>query len=192
MPSNSIAPSWIDIYYESTLGTHKMKLPVSLVDPGVPGGTFELFLKDNTQQVWGTSVLALVTLLKPHMHSTTTFQYAELWSMPVPGAAPVYQDTYSIAVAGTSATATVPASQTVWSMRTDLGGKAFLYLMDTTSTPNNKYKAPSYGNAAVLAVVNFLIGNSNFIIGRDNGYPVTVTKVLTKTNDALRRRYRLV
>ena len=188
---DGLVPSYIKLYYESTLAPHVMTIPVNLVAPGLPGGTFELFQKDNTQVNWVTGLTAYVTVLKAMVHSSITFQYADLFSRPTEDDSPVFQDTTVLGIAGTNATSPVPASQTVWSMRSDLGGKGFVYLMDTGQAANLKLKAPTYGSAATLAVVNYLIGNTSIVLLRDNGYPAVVTKVLTKTNDALRRRYRL-
>lgn len=192
MPSGDVlAPSYIKLYYESVNAPHVMTVPVNLVDPGVPGGTFELFTKNNAEIDWVTGLTAYITALKPNVHSGTVFQYAELYSQPFVDSAPVFQATTVLSIAGTGATPTLAASQTVWSCRTDLGGKMFVYLMDAIWATNQKHKAPAYGAAGILGLVTYLLSANNIVIGRDNGYPVVVTKVLTKTNDALRRRYRI-
>lgn len=188
---DGLTPSFIKLHYESTLGPHVMTIPVNLVAGGPPGGTFELFTKDNSQINWITGLTAYVTVLKANFHSTTTFQFAELYSQGGIAVQPVFLDSTVVSVPGTAVGATVAASQAVFSIRSDLGGKAFVYMMDATHGPNLKHKAPTYGAANLLGVVNYLIGSSSIFLCRDNGYPVAVTKVLTKTNDALRKRYRL-
>lgn len=189
--TDGISPSWVKIYYESVHGPHTMTIPVNLVAAGIPGGTFELFDKSNAQVNWITAVTAFITVLKACAPTATTFQYMELWSQPTPASNPQFLDTAVLGIAGTGGATTIQASQTVWSIRSDMGGKAFVYLMDAIYAVNLKHKAPAYGNAALLAMVNYLIGNTSIFLCRDNGYPVTVTKVITKTNDALRRKYRL-
>lgn len=189
--ADGLTPSFIKLYYESVNAPHVMTIPVNLVAGGVPGGSFELFTKGNTQVAWETALDTYVNLLKPMQATTTTFQYAELYSQGGVAVAPVFLSTHVLGIAGTGVAAVVPASQIVWSMRSDLGGKGFVYLMDGNLAVNLKLKAPTYNNASVLALVNYLIGSTSIVICRDNGYPVVVTKVLTKTNDALRRRYRI-
>ena len=191
MANDGLRPSWIKLYYESLEGPHTSTIPVNLVAAGLPGGTFELYTKSNSQVAWETAIVALVTALRPCAPSTTTFQYAELFSQPTVDDAPLFLSSHVIALAGTHASAIFPATQVVWSIRSDLGGKGFFYLMDSPNSPNLKYKAPSYGNAAFLGFVNYLIGTTSIFMCRDNGYPVTVTKVTTKTNDALHKKYRL-
>lgn len=189
--TDGLVPSFVKLYYESVNAPHVMTIPVSLVAGGMPGGTFELFAKDNSQVNWITAITAYVNLLKAMQAPTSTFQYAELYSQPTADDSPQFLDTAVLGIAGTGVAAVVPASQIVWSIRSDLGGKGFVYLMDGNLAVNQKLKAPTYNNASVLAVVNYLIGSSGVVLCRDNGYPVVVTKVLTKTNDALRRRYRI-
>lgn len=189
--TDGLVPSWVKVYYESVHSPHTMTIPVNLVAAGMPGGTFELYDKSNAQVNWITAMTAFVNILKACVPTATTFQYMELWSQATLGSAPQYQDTAVLGIAGTGGATTIQASQVVWSIRSDLGGKAFVYLMDAIYAVNLKHKAPAYGNAALLAVVNYLIGPTSIFLCRDNGYPVTVTKVITKTNDALRRKYRL-
>lgn len=188
---DGLAPSFVKIYYESIHGPHTQTVPVNLVSGGMPGGTFELYAKDNSQINWVTGITALVNAMKANFHSSVVFQYAELYSKGGTAVAPVFLDTTVLSIAGTHATASNAAGQMVFSIRSDLGGKGFLYLMDHSGGLNQKLKAPAYGGATILAVVTYLLSASNIVLCRDNGYPVVVTKVLTKTNDALRRRYRI-
>lgn len=189
--SDGLSPSWIKLFYESTLSPHVSTIPVNLVAGGPPGGTFELFCKDNSQINWVTGLTAYVTALKANASTTVTFQYAELWWQETEDHDPLFLDTTSLNIAGTHASPVSPATQLVWSMRSDLGGKGFVYLMDQPHAPNLKYKAPTYGAPGILGMVNYLVGPSSIFLCRDNGYPTNIPKVLTKTNDALRRRYRL-
>lgn len=191
MASDGLSPSYVKLYYEAAPGPHTATIPVNLVAAGLPGGTFELFTKGGSQVAWETGIAAYVTALKPNAPATTTFQYAELYTQETPDDEPLFLSSHVLGVAGTHASAVAPASQIVWSLRSDLGGKGFVYLMDSPNSSNLKYKAPSYGNAAFLGMVTYLIGSTSIFVCRDNGSPVTCTKVVTKTNDALRRRYRL-
>lgn len=191
MAQNSIAPGFIKLFYQSANASHTMVLPVR---PYLTIGA-EWWLNPKNQtpgNIWTSGITTFVNLLRGLMHTSATFQYAELWTVSAPGADPVFRETAQLAIAGTNAAASQVASQILFSFRTAEGGVGRIVLLDGVFAPNNRYLAPNYGNAAILAIVNQLVSNTSVNVGRDDGYIIAVPKVLTKTNDALRRKYGIV
>lgn len=193
MATNSLAPGFIKVFYESSLAPHVMTFGIRA--PGYNAGTgqWEVKQKNETVVYWVTGLTTLINLVKAVVPATVTFQYAELWTQADENTAPVFVDTAQLTIVGTHASAVQPASQMVWSYRTGAGGTGKLTVLDqSAASPNVRFLGPNYGHALYKAVADHLVGTTSIVVGRDGDAPITVTKVITKTNDALRKRYRMV
>lgn len=185
MAINDLYPGFVDLFY--TVGTkeHKARLPCK---PFLSvSSTWYVEAKgDPTGILWTTALNAYITAVKPLFHSSVTFTYAELWNIASPESDPVYQDTTSLGVAGTAATAPTSMAQAVVSGRTQNGGIAKLYFMEPSVTVNTKLK-PVY-SGVYLAIQTYMLGSTSWIVGRNGGFWIAMPQVTTKTNDALRRQ----
>lgn len=182
---NSLFPGFVKLFY--TVGTKEHVATLPAKPFFAVSSTWYVEAKgDPTGILWTTALTAYITVIKPFFHTSVTFTYAELWNMSAPDADPVYQDNVNLAIAGTSAIAVIPMSQTVFSGRTQDGGVAKLYLMETSQAVNTKTK-PVY-TGAILAVQTYMLGNTSWIVGRNGGFWVAMPQVTTKTNDTLRRQ----
>jgi len=191
MASNDIAPGFVQIHYQSAFSEHIMTVPC---DPTYNSGLsqWELARKDGGAAILDlTAVTALVTVLKAMVSSLTTFTFFELWTK-VAGAAPIFVDSGVLNIVGTNGVAAVSASQILFSIRDNIGGHGRLEVLDQSYPVNNKYQGTGYGDAAKLAVVSYAVGNSSWIKTRKGGFPYVIPKVITKTNDVLRRKYGIV
>jgi len=185
--ANDLAPGFVQIHYASPLAEHVMTLGAQpfqdiggnwlLTQPGVGPGV-----------AWATGVNALVTVLKTKLNADTTFTFADLFTKGI-GAAPTFRASATLSVAGTSGSGRISASQVTYSYRSSTGGRGKVILVDQTDAVNQKFRATGYGDAAKLAVVNYLIGGTNWVTARDGGFPINVVQILTKTNDVLRKKY---
>lgn len=192
MAQNSIAPGFIKLFYQSSTAAHVATLPVRPFVSAVPPAGYWLEQRgDITGAPWATALAPLVTALRGIAHTSISFQYAELWTVASPGADPFYRDTTQINLAGTSTVAPSLASQIIYSFRTANGGVGRLTLLDGSVTPNTRILPPGFGSAPFKAVADYLTSTQCILVGRDNGFVVAVVKALTKTNDALRRKYGL-
>jgi hypothetical protein len=191
MASNDIAPGFVKLHYQSAFAEHIATIPC---DPVYDAGTLSWLLKrkDGGASILdSTAVGALVAVLKALVSGATTFTYFELWTK-VAGAAPIFVDTAPLNVVGTNGNIVLSASQMLFSIRDNIGGHGRIEVMDQSYPVNSKYQGTAYGDATKLAVVNYLIGNSSWILTRKGGYPYSIPKILTKTNDVLRRKYGIV
>lgn len=182
---HSLYPGFIKLYYTVSTFEHVMTIPVR---PFVNSfGFWWVEMKGTAGGIlWTSGLTALVDAIKIHYHTSTTFTYAELWTMDSVEADPLYRETYLLGVAGTSVTANVLMSQTVFSGRSSAGGVAKLYLMESINAVNQKLK-PAYA-AGFATTVSYLLGNSSILTARDGGTWSAVPQVTTKTNDKLRRQ----
>lgn len=192
MAENSLYPAFIKIYYESALMPHTMTFQVQASPTGDPITQRPFLIKANGGAAdAGVLVAEFVNAIKVAAPATVTFQYWELWEIATDGGDPVFRFTDDLNVVGTSAVPIVPANQIVWSYRTQDGGKGSIYLMATGAGANAKYRGPAFGSATFKTLVDYLVSDACIVKGRDDSRPVVVVKVLTKTNDALRRKLRL-
>lgn len=186
---HSLYPGFVKLYY--TVGTfeHTQTIPAK---PFLSvGGTWYVEAKgDATGILWTTALTAYITAIKPMFSTTTTFTYAELWTMDAVDADPLWRETSLLAVVGTSASAFVTAEQVVFSGRSTAGGTMKLYLMEATPTANQKLK-PTYA-APFAAVDTYLRGSTSWLAARDGGWWGAVPQITTKTNDKLRKQRGLV
>lgn len=187
MAANSLAPGFIRIFYTGVTGVHTMTLGYE------PGTINPLHLKAGgiTELVPATAITGLITVLRPAAPTTTSFDYWERWSISAPGADPIFQETAVIGLAGTNVAVAQPAHGMSFNYRTNLGGIGKLLLLDDVQAFQGRQRAPLYGATTIANIVAFMLGSTNWIRGRDNGYPVAVPAVTGKYYDALRKRFYL-
>lgn len=188
MAVNTLAPGFVKLHY---IGAQNIQHTMTF---GVLNDNFALAIptiktKDGSSVAINTAVSAFVTILKALMAASVTFQDFDLWSKPTPTDDPIWLYNGSLAVVGTNAAATVANSQLVASYRSGAGGNGKIYLLEQSYAVNNVYKPTAYGDAAKLALANYLIGTSSMVYARDNGFPVSVPRMMTKTNDVMRKRF---
>lgn len=188
MAQNSLAPGFIKLFVQSAYGEHVHTLPCKPF-LGVGGVWYVEERTNPVGQPWYVALLDYVNVAKLYLSTASTFTYAELWTVDSPTVDPIYRDSTVVGVAGTIASAATATLQVTFSLRTDGGGVAKLVLLDITGTPNTRAKPPYTG--AALTFSNYVLGGTNFIVGRDNSWPIALPKIVTKLNDALRRKYNL-
>lgn len=188
MVKNSLAPGFVRIFYQTVYATvpmvHRQTIPC-LPSPGTLGG-WEVARRNGSLANWNTAVLELVTVMKAIMHTSSTFQYAELWTQADENSEPVYRENYDITVAGSSATGTVRAVQRVLSFRSTENGRMKLTLLETIQPPDQRAAYSGLGSQD-KAIVDYMLDPACWVVARDGGYANTFAFATSKTNDALRR-----
>ena len=188
MTPNSLYPGFVKLHHEAANAEHVYTIPVV---PYLNGEVWYLRQKGSpTGQPFGTCLVDYCTVMKAMLPNAATFTYAELWTMDAVDADPVFRDAATLNIVGTGGTGYSQASQYVVSFRTTGGGQGRAQLMDCTFAVNLKFRPPY--SSQNLAVATYLLGAASIFAGRDGTYPIAIPKILTKTNDALRRRYNLV
>lgn len=187
MAANSLYPGFWRIHYTSNGHTHVMVVPVKPVNVG--GTWFFQDKQGNTVSGLVAAATAYVTLLKPFMHTSSTFVDVELWTMTTPTADPIFQDVQPLGIAGTGATATIPREQFVGTFRTQGGSLWRLYLMEAIVQTDQVINPPY--NATYATLVNGLTGNNSYVAGRDGSFLNSCVRFVSKENDALRKKFLL-
>jgi hypothetical protein len=90
-----------------------------------------------------------------------------------------------------SATGAVnPAGQQTLTFRTQEGGRFRLTFLETSQTLRGIDASP-LADSSMTAIVSFVIGTGNWMLGRDTSYPVSFIRQLGGENEStFRRRYR--
>lgn len=189
MATHSLSPGFVKLYYTFSGIQHVMTLPVNPTETNPVVGEEPSFTRRNgTTALMSTLVLEWVTLVKAIYAPTAEFQSAEYWSAPT-GEDPVWIYTQTLAIVGTSGSANISMSQRVMTFRTTIGGvyKAYFMECDGAVVLNTRDAYP-FSGAPNAAIATYLIGLTNWILARDNGYPIAGINLSTKTNDALRKK----
>lgn len=186
MAQNSLYPGFVRISYKGKGHPHKQVIPCT---PALQAGTwFVETVDDGTFLQWDTAVNALIALEKVFLNTSDGFDGAELWTLATPTSAPVFRTNVTLAVAGTSASAAVANSQMVFSFRTGLGGRLKVFLMETVNGADIVVRPP-YAAGANKNLSDYIIAGASWLRGRDGGHIVSPAGLVTKTNDALRKKY---
>lgn len=186
MANNSLYPGFVRYEYYRDTTRHVQILPVI---PVLDAGTWKLTKNDATLTSWTILIDSYNAVVRPLMGANFTIVSAQLWTLASVTADPIFVAEYGLGLAGTGGGTGTQDGQIVWTYRTAPGGLLRHYLMEIAHVATNaKYRAPNFMNAASLALVNFMIGTSGFVRGRDGGQLVVCITQITKTNDALRSR----
>lgn len=187
MAINSLSPGFVNIYYTTATRTHKQTLPV--IPDGVltPGIMPDLLQYDGNPVDLDTAVNTYVDTIKGLFNTSTSFVFAELWSQPTPEDDPLFIFQVELGIVGTNAGTPVLYSQVSTTFRTHLGGLYRNVLLETIMATNLRDDFP-FTNGTITALYNFLKGPTSFVYGRDGGKIVAAIRMMTKTNDMLRKR----
>jgi hypothetical protein len=189
MARNSLYPGFVKVYYQSAGHPHVMTLPCKPF-LGIDGRWWLEQKQGGAGDSFENLVTPFVTALKPSLHTASSILSAELYSMATPTSEPQWRESVSINTAGTNATAATPYAQQTITFRSANGGIFRLVIMEGGGiTVNGEAFPPFAGNTGTIAT--YLMGNSSWICARDGGWLIAGVRSLTKTNDALRKKYLL-
>lgn len=191
MTQYSLAPGYVKLHYTTVVSSvsmsHVMVLPIL---PSVLDGDDTLLIrKGAAAQLWSTCVDDFVAVLKAIMSAAglSTIDFADLFSQADVDTAPVFESSHLIGVAGTGGSATQTNGQDTMSFRTSQGNKFNLRIIESINNPN-VHQPYSILSTANKAIVDLLLGDDGFVVGRDGAYPSVFLFHTTKYNDVIRRK----
>lgn len=190
MPKNSLFPGFIRLFYNSNAHQHTMTIPVK---PFFSGVTNEWFVEQKGQPLgiaWKTILDTYANLLKVFITTTGDITRADLYTMSAPDAEPLFVDTEDLSIAGTGSGSPQSLGQLTISFRSQNGGTYRLQIMEPATTAINAEQFPPF-TGGTLALSNWMISSTSFLVARDGGFLVAPIRLLTKTNDHLRKKYLL-
>lgn len=187
MPVNDLAPGFIKLRYSVSARSHVATIPIRFDGVPTPGSDPQLLKRSGSPIAALDGVTAYWTVIKAILANTSTLTGYEVYSKSV-GGDPLFLWGDDLNIAGTNVSAAIPMSQSVLTFRTTNGGILKIYIMETSAALNAKIALRVTSAAPWGAMFNYIAGADSIIIGRDGGFPSSGIWVLTKTNDALRRK----
>lgn len=189
--SHSLAPGWVNLFYNSNGHDHKQTIPVAVSGTPTPGTNMMLDPSVGSPISDATFVAALVAVLKPFFAAASHFDRFESWYKATADSDPIFIFGDAIDEDGTAAGAALPAGEGVLSWRCGDGSLLRMYLMEPAVTQDEKLSIPAQSTGPVHNLDVYVRGNSSPIISRKNGDPIVGINWTTKRNDKLRKKYLL-
>lgn len=191
MTINSLAPGYVELFYGGVISgrtrLHKATYPIQPTGTMTVGNVPNFFTNDGNDDTATNLTNAWVDLVKVLFGSEFTFLRSDVYRKDTPTSDPLFIVSIPHGDAGTGS-ACVALSQITVSLKTNLGGNAKLAFMESDILSTYIDTFP-FSDAPLDAVVDYALGNSGWIIGRDGGTFSTATRAVGKINDALRRKY---
>ena len=184
--ANCLAPGYLKLFYTSNGHDHVQTLPVK---PASVSTGFALNKSGGGTITQVDFFAAWLDLIRPFFHTTDSFTGWEAFTQADCSHAPVFQNdgTFS-SENGSSGSADVQWTQADFTFKTALGGRFKITLLETTQAPDQKSAlAGLTGSWGDLR--DYLIGVDSAVWARDNQPPAIPLNFVTKTNDALRKKY---
>lgn len=188
MASNCLAPGFVRVFYNSNTHEHRMTIPVFPVLPA--GASTLLYEKGGATLAWLTGITAVITVIKARYPAAASFETAEIWTQADCESVPLLQDTQTLGIAGTLGSGATAYMQSLFTFRTQFGGRGKLMLMEPGGTVDVKSFPPTFGgDAALQAISDYVIGSTSIVYARDNSFNASAIKYISKVNDKLRKKY---
>lgn len=194
MAINFPGPYEVRINYTSGGRDHQQRLNVRVAGTPVPGvddfTTIDALRRDDSPFALDAEVDAWVALLQPfYNNATSSFTTAELWSYVPESFDASFVAAYALGVNGSSASAVVPASQLIFTFRTQEGGIMKINLMDNILAPADKDAPPYPGTSQ--AVANAIVLGTSPWLARDTSYAIASIGLYPGQNERLfKKQYR--
>jgi len=188
MPNNSLAPSFIKLFYTSNGHEHIMTIPV-LAYLGIGDIWFLQEKASSVGRAWTVSFPEFITAMRPAFPPSDTFVSAELWTMASPTADPIFREAQALGTLGTGSGTDLANGQASMTYRSSTGGLYRLILLEGLF-PVNLKDAPPFV-APFLAIDTYVRATTSVIFARDGGNLIAAIRLLTKTNDTLRKKFLL-
>lgn len=115
-------------------------------------------------------------------YTGSTIVDAELWKFESGTNNGAYQSSYTLSVAGTSASPSNANGQAVMSARCQDGGIAYLHFMESIATAGPKYTYATAG-VTVQAIWDLITANNSPMLGRDGSYAFSPLYYLPGQNE---------
>jgi hypothetical protein len=181
----SLFPGFVKIDYVSNGHPHVMTVPVI---PVLDTGVWKLTRRDATLQAWGAAITAFAAYIQPFLAAADIIVGATLYTLASPTATPIFQDSVSLALHGSSGGADVPWTEWVFTARASNGGLLKIYVMEGHYPPDEKSSFPS-GNADADGIAAYVLLPASVIVARNGQKVLLPLRYVTKINDMLRKKY---
>jgi hypothetical protein len=162
MPT-SLAPGYVRVTYSGVLFPHHITIPVKYDGTPVPGTEPNVLTKSTDSVAVHSALANLLAPMLTFFHTTTNFGLAEAHTVDPTTGEDQFIYAWNVGLSGSSASAIIPASETVFTFKSNLGTLYRLYLMEGVSAPNQKITPPLPGASGTLA--DFVAGDDSIYSG---------------------------
>lgn len=187
MPKASLAPGFIKIQQTTIVSTVPMDhyQTLGIYSPTWSGATSTIQRRNAANVLWTTALGELITLMRPLFSTATTFIGAELWRQDTPTSDPSFVATTLLGLAGTTGTVQ-NATQALFEFKGTDDSSLRFTLIESNIAANLRH--PYTGMTAnEKALVDYLVGTTNWVITRGNSFPDHVGFKTSKVNDKIRK-----
>jgi len=188
MALNYPGPYEVRLFYSSLSRNHEQRLNCDVTNSpaiGTPFSSIQVMTRSGTPFALNSAVDAYINVLRPILSAADSdVVRAELWVYATESFDASYVTVYDIGLAGTSASAAVPAGQLIYTFRTIEGGFMRLSIMESISAIGVSQFAP-YGAGVNKDYTDYVTGAANWILARDTSYPVANIALHPGSNEAL-------
>jgi len=188
MARHSLFPNSITIHYTSNSHDHTMVLPVGVVAGSAPAWTIPV--RSGSPVDWRDAVDDFAALLAPLLDTSSSIDYAELFTYEATDSPGEFLAAHTIDVAGTNVGAASPWVQLVMPFKAVGGNSLRLTLLESVLDPDEHVPYASMVPQA-QDVADFILSTDDWISTRGGSFPTVSLGSTTKINDKLRKRYLL-
>lgn len=188
MSANSLYPGFVKLKYTANGHIHFQVLPVE-ADTHAPG-VEPTFTRPGAISVnMNTAINEYIALIDNFYPAGASFILAEYWNIATVDSDPVFEYALTSGAVGVNGAVSQPNGQMCISFRSSVGGILKLYFMESSFSTDLKDEYP-FNTASILALSDYLTDPTTaWVKARDGGYPIAGIRMLTKVNDALRKKY---
>jgi len=191
MTRHELYPDWIVLKYTSFGRQKRAILPCHIDGSAVAGLEPDLTVRVGASIAATACVSAYCTAAAHLFHSDASFDAYEIYHKATLTSPPTLIYAAALALVGTGTPSNVEYSEIVYSFKTPTQGGLKLYVMEGNVVPDLKLPMPLASGSEGEFLQDFILGDSNFVIGRNGEMPLIGLYLTTKQNDYYRRRYKL-
>jgi len=191
MALNFPGPYELRYFYTVDSRVHQLRHSLQLNDTPSVGDAFSTIIPierdGDAVTSLNTHVDNFVAVFLPFLSSADgAVNRVELWKYTPSSFDAMYVSVYDISLAGTNVAATIPASQVIWTFRTQEGGILKITILDTTVGAGISLVPPLPTVAQNIA--DYINNNNSIVLGRDTSYPFSVVGYYRGQNERLFKR----
>jgi hypothetical protein len=187
MAINCLAPGYIKLFYSSNAHDHVQTLPVK---PASVAADFHVLTKDNTNITIDAAIADFYVVWAPFFFTDDALTGFEQYTQADCASAPVFRGAGTLTgFPGTSGGGATPWAQADFTFKSQGGGKGIFKLLEPNVAVDVKQALNTFTGDRVADMRDWLISNAAWITARDNTYLSRPINYVTKTNDALRRKF---
>jgi len=175
------------MFYTSNGHDHVQTLPVK---PVSSVDNFLLRQKAGGSINLADAVAALYAVWNPFFPVTDSISGFESYTQADCASAPVLRETGdAVGLVGTSVNANIQWQQADFTFKSSAGGRGIFKPLEATFDPDQKDALSTFTSGIIFDLYSYLVGDDSWITARDNFYLQRSLNLVTKTNDALRKKY---